>query len=146
MKYDDASWHYGGDFPVDLPDEAGATHAGMFVAWALLTGLAGNIHITDYPGDIAQLQDRSTTPGAFFLSACDGKFTNEDLSEEGNAFAASYFNFESGDYLADYERTLGQGLPAGPNSLYYVADTWDNFDKLKPLLDQRLADWRAHVG
>src|SRR6266404_3538306 len=36
MKYDDASWHYGGDFPEDLPREAGATHTGMFVAWALL--------------------------------------------------------------------------------------------------------------
>ena len=23
MKYDDASWHYGGDFPADLPQEAG---------------------------------------------------------------------------------------------------------------------------
>ncbi|MGN6118448.1 MAG: DUF7832 domain-containing protein, partial [Rhodanobacter sp.] len=43
MKYDDASWHYGGDFPKDLPDEAGATHTGMFVAWALLSGLAGQI-------------------------------------------------------------------------------------------------------
>ena len=24
MKYDDASWHYGGNFPKDLPTEAGA--------------------------------------------------------------------------------------------------------------------------
>ena len=28
-KYDDASWHYGGDFPDDLPEENGATHIGM---------------------------------------------------------------------------------------------------------------------
>lgn len=26
MKYDDASWHYGGEFPDDLPPTAGATH------------------------------------------------------------------------------------------------------------------------
>ncbi|RML48695.1 DUF7832 domain-containing protein [Pseudomonas avellanae] len=32
MKYDDASWHYNGNFPSDLPDTAGATHIGMFLA------------------------------------------------------------------------------------------------------------------
>ncbi|WP_265102660.1 hypothetical protein [Acinetobacter sp. 'aerobic (ED)'] len=39
MKYDDASWHYGGDFPADLPQEAGATHIGMFLTWMLLQTL-----------------------------------------------------------------------------------------------------------
>jgi len=146
MKYDDASWHYCGDFPADLPDEAGATHTGMYVAWALLAGLSGDIHITDFPKDIPRLQERSLTPGAFFLSACDGKFTDEDLSEEGNAFTSQYFDFEKGQYLADYEAILGQGLPDNPNSLYYVADTWDNFDNLRPVLDRRLAKWRARAG
>ena len=37
MKYDDAGWHVGGDFPDDLPPEAGATHIGMFAAWCMLT-------------------------------------------------------------------------------------------------------------
>jgi hypothetical protein len=146
MKYDDASWHYGGNFPADLPDEAGATHSGMFVAWALLAGLSGDIHVTDFPEDIPKLRDRSVTPGAFFLSACDGKFTDEDLSDEGNAFATAYFDFESGSYLADYESTLGQDLPEGRDSLYHISDSWENFDKLKVVLDQRLAEWRAHAG
>jgi hypothetical protein len=35
MKYDDATWHSGGDFPKDLPAEAGATHIGMFVSWGV---------------------------------------------------------------------------------------------------------------
>ena len=38
-KYDDAYWHYRGEFPTELPASAGATHIGMFVAWALLAGL-----------------------------------------------------------------------------------------------------------
>ncbi len=29
MKYDDASWHYGGEFPADSPDEFGGTHIGL---------------------------------------------------------------------------------------------------------------------
>lgn len=142
MKYDDASWHSGGKFPEDLPSEAGATHTGMFVAWALLSGLAGDIHIEDFPESIPMLRDRTVTPGAFFLSSCDGKFTDEDLNDEGNAFTASYFDFETGKYLTDYEDKLGRDLP----ELYYVADTWENFDLLRPIIDQRYADWKATKG
>jgi hypothetical protein len=139
MKYDDASWHYGGQFPKDLPDEAGATHTGMFVAWALLTGLAGQIHLEDFPEDVEKLRSRSVTPGQFFLEACDGKFTDEDLNDEGNAFAQEYFDFERGAYIKDYDRLLVKGLP----SPYHVQDTWTNFERLCPVLDKRLKDWRG---
>jgi hypothetical protein len=138
MKYDDASWHYGGDFPKDLPDEAGATHTGMFVAWALLAGLAGDIHIEEFPESVEKLRSRTVTPGQFFLEACDGKFTDEDLNDEGNAFAQEYFEFERGSYLEDYGRLLAEDLP----SQYHVQDSWTSFDKLRPILDKKFEDWR----
>jgi hypothetical protein len=126
VKYDDASWHYGADnFPKDLAEAAGATHTGMFVAWALLSGLAGSIHIEDFPDHILKLANCSVTPAAFFLEACDGKFTDEDLSEEGNRFAGDYFEFETRRFLADY---------------------WDNFDRIRPVLDKRYAEWKARDG
>ena len=34
-KYDDASWHYEGDYPEDLPTANAATHIGMFLAGVL---------------------------------------------------------------------------------------------------------------
>jgi len=77
MKYDDASWHSGGEFPKHLPPEAGATHSGMFLAWALLSGLAGELHLEDSPEGIKALRERTITPGAFFLRFCDGKLTDE---------------------------------------------------------------------
>ncbi len=141
VKYDDASWHYGGNFPKDLPDEAGATHTGMFVAWALLSGLAGEIHTVEFPQDLEKLRSRSVTPGQFFLDACDGKFTDEDLNDEGNSFAESYFDFDRGSYLTDYQRVLADGLP----STYHVEDNWGNFDKLRPVLDGRLQEWRRRI-
>ena len=142
MKYDDASWHSGGDFPSDLPNEAGATHIGMFVAWALLSGLAGELHTVDFPEGLEALRTRSVTPGAFLLEHCDGKFTDEDLNEQGNAFATAYFNLEGGGYLMDYENVLGGSLP----SLYHVPDNWHNFDLLKPTLDKRFAEWSTTQG
>ncbi len=112
----------------------------MFVAWALLSGLAGDRHLADFPEDIPSLRNRSTTPGAFFLSCCDGKFTNEDLNEEGNAFALAYFDFKNGQYLKDYGAAVAGDLP----TLYHVPDTWLTYEKLQPVLDQRLMEWRAH--
>ncbi len=139
MKYDDATWHSDGNFPKDLPAAAGGTHTGMFLAWALLSGLGGEIHVTDSPDEVAKLRSRSITPGAFFLSACDGKFTDEDLNQEGHAFTTAYFDFKKGNYLKDYDAALAGRL----KSLYHVKDTWENFDLLKPRIDQRFAEWKA---
>ena len=140
MKYDDASWHYGGDFPADLEPSAGATHIGMFLAWCLLHGMEGSIHVEDFPVELAEIQRREITPGAFLIKVCDEKFTDEDLSEEGNAFAKFYYSGTDGpygQYLTDYEETfLGSRA-----SLYEVEDTWKTFDRIAPLIDRRYRDW-----
>jgi len=138
MKYDDASWHSGGDFPSELPPEAGATHVGMFLAWALLRGLGGRLVLENSAAAVQGLRSRSVVPGAFFMNECDGKLTDEDLNEQGNAFASQYYVSETGQYFADYEATLGGILP----TLYHVVDSWDNFDKVAPVLDRRFAEWR----
>ena len=138
MKYDDASWHYGGDFPKDLPPEAGATHIGMFVSWCVLNGLGGEIHFEEPAPLLPQLQSRSITPGDYFIKACDEKFTDEDLSAEGNAFAAAYFDLQTGDYLGDYERILAEHTP----SVYHVPDNWDSFDRLAPAIHERYLAWK----
>lgn len=138
MKYDDASWHSGGEFPADLPPAAGATHSGMFLAWALISGLGGEYHVIDSVDDLAQLRARKITPGQYFLVVCDGKFTDEDLSAEGNDFAQAYFDLEKGNFLGDYREFLVKGLASD----YHVPDSWRSFDKLRPVLDRRLANWR----
>src|SRR5437868_1869772 len=128
MKYDDASWHYGGNFPPGLPPQAGATHTGMFIVWAILSGLVGDLHKENSMDLLARLKQRTVSPGQFFIEACDGKFTDEDLNDEGNAFTQEYFECETGNYLTDYERALGP-VP----TLYHVADTWENYDRLTPI-------------
>ena len=135
MKYEDVSWHNTAEeYPKDLTPQAAATHAGMFLVWALLAGLGHSLHA----GDLARLRAREVTPGAFFYGDCDGKMTDEDLTEEGNGFAKAYFDPESGRYLRDYDAMLCEGL----ETAYHVRDTLQTFDKLKPRLDRRLAEWR----
>jgi len=133
MKYDDVSWHTGAeDYPKHLGQHAAATHTGMFLAWALLSGLGGALHTAQ------ELRSRTLTPGAFFYSLCGGKFTDEDLNDEGNRFAQAYFDLDTGSYLRDYDALLCGGF----STAYEVADTWANFDRLKPRLDRRLVEWR----
>jgi len=111
----------------------------MFVVWAFLSGFAGDLFAVDSPDEIQKLQSRTITPGRFFLESCDGKFIDDDLNDEGNAFTQAYFDFEKGKYISDYEAELGEEVV----NLYYVKDSWENFDRLRPVLDRRFADWRT---
>src|ERR1700761_6880566 len=137
-KYDDASWHSEGEFPKDLPDDAAATHIGMFAAWAFLNGHAGALHTEDFADDLAALRQREITPGAYLLRACDGKLTSEDFDDTGNAFARAYYEPQK-LYLADYDEILSRDLPTP----YHVADSWQNFDRFSPRIAQRFAEWKA---
>lgn len=138
MKYDDATWHSGGDFPTDLPAEAGATHAGMYLAWLLLKGMAGEACEEDLAADLRSLVDRAVTPGQFLLSASDGKFVAELINDEANAFTLAYYDADDGQFVDDYEQALAQDLP----SIYHVSDTWERFDTLAPVLEKRLLEWQ----
>lgn len=143
MKYDDASWHYAGDFPADLPTSAGATHIGMFLAWSLLNGLGGEVHLDDFTDTLEKLRQRKITPGAYLIEVCDEKFTDEDLSLEGSEFAESYFCVDGklGPYLDDYVGTLGQSGRSG----YHVPDTWESYDRLAPVIQKRFDEWKRGV-
>lgn len=142
MKYDDASWHYGADnFPENLPEEAGGTHIGMYVAWAMLSGLGSAEMEEDSPELLERLRVRDITPGAFFMAACDGKFIDDDLNETGQQFTEEYFEEEPSEYLEDYGELFGDDV----ESLYEIADSWANYDRLKLVLDQRLAEWKENA-
>lgn len=142
MTYDRADWHSGGQFPPELPPECGGTHIGLFLAWAIMSGLEGELHREDSQEDLLLVRERRMTGRDFLFRACDGKFWDEDLSEEGNAFARWYYSAGGGGYgpyLVDYEATLARGLP----SLYHVEGTWAAYDRLAPVIDRRYAEWKA---
>lgn len=121
MRYDDASWHSEGDFPSDLTVAAAATHTGFYVAWAILTGLASDELNDDFEDAVKSLRSRQITPSRIYMMM-DSKFTDQDLSDEGNLFTSTYFDFEKGAYLNDYDQVLCRGIP----SMYHVADNWKN--------------------
>ncbi len=141
MKYDDASWHYGGDFPADLPQAAGGTHIAMFVVWCWLNGLGGEDFIEGFPDALEAAKARIKTPFEIFSLVSDEKFIDDDLNEEGNAFALFYYGAggEMKAYLSDYEAAVAATLP----STYHVPDTWQTYDKLAPVILRRFKAWQS---
>jgi hypothetical protein len=136
LAYDSADWHYGGDFPKDLLPENGSTHIGMFLAWAIIRKLVGDLHVNDSQVALVKVKNRQVTGRDFFISQCDGKFWKGDLSDEGNAFAANYY--VSNIYIDDYLEVMDPNL----ESLYHVADSWENFDRIAPVIDKRFDTWK----
>ena len=93
--------------------ENGGTHIGIYLAWIIHRRL-----------------------GSKTLEKLDEKFLSELLNKEVRDFTRDYY--ESNEYLNDYDQTLGGGL----ETLYQVSDTWDNYDRIAQVLDERLQAWR----
>jgi hypothetical protein len=135
MKYDDATWHSGAKFPAGSPPEYGGTHIGLLLKWCLLKGWAGELHLQESAGDLQKLFSGELTGTDFLFRNCDGKFTDEDLNDEGNAFIASYYG-EDGPYLEDYAELFGD--------LMYVANEREHdFGKFSRMVDER---YKATTG
>ena len=132
---DRADWHYSGDYPPDLPPENGGTHIGMFLAWVIARDLASK-SLKEHAGVmLQQLLDRRITGRTLLFEALDEKFFATLLTKRGKDFVRDYY--ESNAYIADYDVVLGGNLP----STYHVADTWENYDKLAVILNERFARW-----
>ena len=134
MSIDKADWHTD-SVASDLPEDAAGTHIGMFVAWGIINGLVAQPHEKEWKDSMDAVRTRSITGRDFLFSRRDGKFLEQDLTPDGVAFVTRYY---SKHYFKDYERALCAGLP----SIYHVADTWANYDKLAPVLDDRFAQWK----
>ncbi len=138
MKYDDASWHSDGDFPAELPPEAGATQYRYVRGMAPTAGYGRRRTGRRHAGG-AEILDSACYDTRQFLLVCDGKFLDEMINDEANAFTLEYYQADDCLYPDDYIELLADDLP----SLYHVADTWENFDRLAPVIAQRFAAWQA---
>ena len=141
---DRIDWHSGGDFPDNLPEVNGGTHIGMYLAWIINNNLIGQMHRDDSADAIQKVLSRQMTGRDFLVDMCDEKFWDEDLNEEGIAFTNYYYQSDSTDtfknFVDDYCDVLAQDV----ESIYEIEDTWENYDKLKPLIDKKYSDWKKN--
>ena len=140
MPYDRADHDYSTE-KESLPKGHAATHIGIFLAWAIMNGLENDFHRQRSAELLDRLRRREITGRQFFEAACQEKFAEKDLNPEGNEFAEYYYRDSAGErglYFADYKKTLTADLP----SFWHVADTWENYDQMAPVIGQRYAEWK----
>jgi hypothetical protein len=149
-KYDDASWHYEGEYPEELPPENAATHIGMFITWCIENNLMSDEQMEECAEEIEQIKNREMTGAEFLSIVCDEKFIDSDLSNLGQAFANDYYepntNFskEYNFYLTDYcevfeEKEQASGI--NYETYYHVENSWENYDLVKIRIQQRFEEW-----
>ena len=131
MKYDDASWHYGGNFPADQPEENGGTHIALFLKWCFIRGWAGDLHTEEEPDAVKAVIAGALPATEFLFKYCDGKFTDEDLNDKGNSFATKYYG-DVGLYLDDYAEAFGELMYVSPENAH-------DFVKFSSMLEARLS-------
>jgi hypothetical protein len=139
MSYDNLKNHVSSAREEGSPAEQGGVHIGMFLAWMVLHGLA---HADEDFGEPEMLRDRSTTPTAYLRDYCDGQLSEDDLTDEGNAFAVAYYNGDDplvGMYLDDW----GQLAIGDEKKSYAVPDTWKIYDRIAPVIASRHASWKT---
>ena len=131
MGYDRMDVHYN----ENLPAENGGTHIGMFLTWIIQNNLIGEFHLENSPDGLTKVHNKEWTGRDFLINECDGKFWEEDLNEEGNEFAEYYYYDFTSDYYKAFEVT--------DSSVYTVENSWENYEKIKPILDKRYLEWKT---
>lgn len=137
--YDNIAEHWR-EWPADRPRIAAATYAGLYVCWALLSGLGSG----KCRGAILRLEslaNREVTPGTFYLETLGGSFDDTVLNAEGNVFTTLYFHSDFRTYSDDYIKVGGKR-----RFFFDVPDTWDRLDALCPLADRHYRMWRECSG
>lgn len=133
---DRIDWHQTEDFPENVPLENGGTHIGMYLNWIIENNLIGEIHLTQSASLLENVKDKKINGRDFLIKCCDGKFWAEDLNEIGLKFTEDYYS--SDKYFGDYANTLD----SNKDSIYEYENSWENYEKIRLVIDKRFKDWR----
>lgn len=141
IVYDKAKYHFDAEnYPKDLPVEQAYVHTGMFLGWIIDNDLF-NKEFFDELGilkDINAFRNRKIKATDIYRNQLDGALTSEDLSEEGNSFAQYYFDANKWPFINDYTKLFD----LSSDKIYSVEDTWENYAKVKKIIDQRYTEWK----
>ena len=104
-QYDDASWHYGGDFPAGQPDENGGTHIALFLKWCFIKGWAGQLHLDKEPDARQQIESAN-------LIALDREIKKAQMLSNGRGLIAVNIMKALNQYPGYVAQSLASGADA----------------------------------
>jgi hypothetical protein len=136
---DRADWHYGGNFPENLPTENGGTHIGFYLNWIIDNNLIGELHRQDSKDGLEKVLNKTINGRDFLFEYCDEKIWDECFNEIGLEFTYYYYKESDSNYnfLDDYLELLGMEY----DSLYEVPYTEENYKKMANRIDEVYSLW-----
>ncbi|MDJ0941445.1 MAG: hypothetical protein QNJ00_16910 [Woeseiaceae bacterium] len=137
VVYDKAKYHLDSVAEDGLPEEQAAVHTAFFLGWLMDNDLMSEEFVADSAEQIAAYKRREMTALQLY-ARWDYCLVDDMLSNEGNRFAAHYFDFSTGSYLTDYLSILVQDLP----SQFQVEYSWDNQEVISHRIDKRYQYWK----
>ncbi|MDJ0916905.1 MAG: hypothetical protein QNJ05_04010 [Woeseiaceae bacterium] len=137
VVYDKAKYHFDSVQELGLPDEQAYVHTAFFLGWLMENDLCSKEFVDDSCEQIEAYKRRETTALDVY-AAWDGCLVDDMLSETGNAFAASYFDFSNGKYIDDFAELLVRKM----KSEFHVPYTWENQAKINHRIGKRYRDWQ----
>ena len=142
MSYvDRADWHYlGQGFPEGGPQESAATHIGMYLAWVINNNLIGEFHLEESQSSIEEVKKRKITGRTFLINECDSKLSAQDLNDEALDFTDYYYG--QGGNVQQYLYDYAEMFIHEPMTFYDVEDTWENYEKIREVIDERYNSWK----
>jgi len=136
--HDKAEYHFESCDERELDHHQAHVHTGFYVGWLVRNKLLAKKWSKKIANGVQAFLAGDFT-GPELYAGWGGELTDKMLSDEGKAFTASYFDFDDGKFLDDYQELLACAV----ESEFHVADSWENFEKLAARIDARFAQWRS---
>jgi hypothetical protein len=134
--FDKAKYHDNSIEQLGLDEEQAFVHTGLFFAWLVNNGLMSDFFIQEAGSEIEKLKHRKISPSTIYMN-WDGVLLGEMLNSKGFNFAMNYFDFDKGTYIKDYENVFS----VNAEQFFTVKDNWDNYDKVRPVIDAAYENW-----
>ncbi len=136
--YDKSKYHIESVEQQGLTEDHAANHTVVFLRWLIEHNLMSEFFVSESGGMIQKFLKGEATIHEVYES-WDCCLVDDMLSEEGKAFAMSYFDFDKGQYIRDYIATLQRDLPTE----FHVDYTEDNYQKMRQVIERRYAEWKT---
>jgi hypothetical protein len=138
--YDKAKYHYESVEQHGLPEDHADNHTVVFLRWLIEHKLMSDFFTKESGGVLEKFSAGNATIHEVY-EWWDCCLIDDMLSEEGNAFAMHYFEFENGRYIQDYITTLQGDLPTE----FHVEYNESNYQRMREVMDRRYSEWKSNT-
>ncbi len=137
--FDKAKYHFESISDADLEVEQAYVHTGMFFTWIVKNELYSEFLLEESYEEIELTKNEKISPIELY-KFWDGVLIGELLNKTGFNFAIEYFDFEYGEYINDYEKTLANDA----QDIFRVKNNWENYHKIAKVIDERFEKWNKN--